>query len=81
MKRVQTMFSLNPLTPNDLQRRRAVNYLKIKIPAKNLRRQRCAEENNSGVKGLKMIWKCDEIPSSVHTTQDTHYVHPPWNEP
>jgi hypothetical protein len=28
---------INPLTPNDLQRRRAVNPLKIKIPSKNMR--------------------------------------------
>jgi hypothetical protein len=27
----------NPLTPNDLQRRRAVSPLKIKIPSKNMR--------------------------------------------
>jgi tRNA U34 5-methylaminomethyl-2-thiouridine-forming methyltransferase MnmC len=30
-------FKLNPLTPNDLQRRRAVSPLKIKIPGKNMR--------------------------------------------
>jgi hypothetical protein len=28
---------LNPLTPNDLERRRAVSPLKIKIPSKNMR--------------------------------------------
>jgi hypothetical protein len=28
---------VNPLTPNELQRRRAVNFLKIKIPSKNMR--------------------------------------------
>jgi hypothetical protein len=28
---------INPLTPNDLQRRRAVSPLKIKIPSKNTR--------------------------------------------
>jgi hypothetical protein len=28
---------VNPLTPNDLQRRRAVSPLKIKIPIKNMR--------------------------------------------
>jgi hypothetical protein len=28
---------INPLTPNDLQRRRSVNSLKIKIPSKNMR--------------------------------------------
>jgi hypothetical protein len=28
---------INPLTPNDLQRCRAVNPLKIKIPSKNMR--------------------------------------------
>jgi hypothetical protein len=27
----------NPLTPNDLQRRRAVSPLKIKIPSKDMR--------------------------------------------
>jgi hypothetical protein len=38
--RRKTEFSLvhktNPLTPNDLQRRRAVSPLKIKIPSKNM---------------------------------------------
>jgi hypothetical protein len=29
--------ALNPLTPNDLQRRRAVSLLKIKIPSSNMR--------------------------------------------
>jgi hypothetical protein len=29
--------NINPLTPNDLQRRRAVSPLKIKIPSKNIR--------------------------------------------
>jgi hypothetical protein len=28
---------INPLTPNDLKRRRAVGPLKIKIPIKNVR--------------------------------------------
>jgi hypothetical protein len=28
---------INPLTPNDLQRRRAVSHLKIKIPSKKSR--------------------------------------------
>jgi hypothetical protein len=30
-------ITINPLTPNDLQRRRAVSPLKIKIPNKNMR--------------------------------------------
>jgi hypothetical protein len=30
-------FLFNPLTPKDLQRRRAVSPLKIKIPGKNVR--------------------------------------------
>jgi hypothetical protein len=35
-----TIFKrLNPLTPNDLQRRRAVSPLKIKIPSKNMRKK------------------------------------------
>jgi hypothetical protein len=29
--------NFNPLTPNELQRRRAVNRFKIKIPSKNMR--------------------------------------------
>jgi hypothetical protein len=29
--------NINHLTPNDLQRRRAVSPLKIKIPSKNIR--------------------------------------------
>jgi hypothetical protein len=29
--------AVNPLTPNDLQIRRAVSPLKIKIPSKNMR--------------------------------------------
>jgi hypothetical protein len=34
---VLDIFSLiNPLTPNDLQRRRAVSPLKIKFPSKNV---------------------------------------------
>jgi hypothetical protein len=31
--------TINPLTPNDLQRRRAVSPLKIKIPSKNMRKK------------------------------------------
>jgi hypothetical protein len=30
-------LDLNPLTPNDLQRRCALSPLKIKIPSKNMR--------------------------------------------
>jgi hypothetical protein len=30
-------ININPLTPNDLERRRAVSPLKIKIPSKNMR--------------------------------------------
>jgi hypothetical protein len=32
-----TKQDINPSTPNDLQRRRAVSPLKIKIPSKNMR--------------------------------------------
>jgi hypothetical protein len=42
------------LTPKDLQRRRAVSPLKIKIPSKNLGRQRFPEGFNSGVKELSI---------------------------
>jgi hypothetical protein len=31
--------TLNPLTPNGLERRRAVNPLKIKVPSKNVREE------------------------------------------
>jgi hypothetical protein len=44
--------------PNDLQRRRAVNPLKIKIPSKKFGMQRCAEGFNSGVKGLNKSSYC-----------------------
>jgi hypothetical protein len=44
---------INPLTPNDLKRRRAVSSSKLTIPSKNLGWQRCAEGFNSGVKGFK----------------------------
>jgi hypothetical protein len=40
---------VNPLTPNDLKRRRAV---KLKSSVKNLGMQRCADGLNSGVKGI-----------------------------
>jgi hypothetical protein len=33
----QPLESINPLTPNDLQRRCAVSLLNIKIPSKNMR--------------------------------------------
>src|SRR5215510_5517993 len=42
----------NPLIPNELRRRRTVRPLKIKIPSKNLGRQRCAEGFNFVAKRL-----------------------------
>jgi hypothetical protein len=53
LRNVDLLFNLS--TPNDLQRRRAVTPSKIKIPVKNLGRQRCAEVFNSGVKVLT-VW-------------------------
>jgi hypothetical protein len=46
---------INPLTPNDLQKRRAVSSLKINIPSKYLGRQLCAEGFHSGLKRLTYI--------------------------
>jgi hypothetical protein len=37
----------NSLTPNDLQRRRAVSPLKIKIPSKNMREKPSTQIINS----------------------------------
>jgi hypothetical protein len=34
---ITLMNKINPLMPNNLQRRRAVSPLKIKIPSKNMR--------------------------------------------
>jgi hypothetical protein len=36
---------VNPLTPNDLERRRAVSPLKIKIPSKNI----CEKPTNTPI--------------------------------
>jgi hypothetical protein len=33
------LIPINPLTPNDLQRRHAVSLLTIKIPSKNMRKK------------------------------------------
>jgi hypothetical protein len=46
----------NPLTPSDLQRRRAVSPLKIKIPSKKITAGSVAEGFNSGVNGLTTIF-------------------------
>jgi hypothetical protein len=35
--RIAMLRGVNPLTPNDLQRRRTLSPLKIKIPSKNMR--------------------------------------------
>src|SRR5215510_10345883 len=45
--------AFNPLIPNELQRRRTVRPLKIKILSKNLSRQRCVEGFNFVAKRLK----------------------------
>jgi hypothetical protein len=54
---VLVSLCFNPFTPNDLKRRRALSPLKIKIPNKNLGRQRYAEGfiGNSVVKELKCL--------------------------
>jgi hypothetical protein len=33
------MTEINPFTPKDLKRRRAVSRLKVKIPSKNMRKK------------------------------------------
>jgi hypothetical protein len=40
---------VNPLTPNDLQKRRAVSPLKIKIPSKNMREKQTNATINHSV--------------------------------
>jgi hypothetical protein len=40
-----TTVGFNPLTPNDLQRRREVSHLKIKIPSKNI----CEKPTNTSI--------------------------------
>jgi hypothetical protein len=45
---------VNPLSPNDLQRRREVSPLKIKIPNKKSRQAACAEGFNFGVKRTEL---------------------------
>jgi len=42
----------NPLILNELRRRHTVRHLKIKIPSKNLGRQRCADGFNFVAKRL-----------------------------
>src|SRR5215475_5721608 len=54
----------NPLIPNELRRRRAVRPLQIKIPSKNLGRQRCTEGFNFVAK--RLIFK--------NSTWCSHYV-------
>jgi hypothetical protein len=41
--------NVNPLTLNDLQRRRAVSHLKIKIPSKNMREKPTNTQINHSV--------------------------------
>jgi hypothetical protein len=58
------VITINPLTPNDLYRRRTVNSLNIKISSKKLGRQQCAEGFNSGVKRLTIDLKFPRVPLS-----------------
>jgi hypothetical protein len=61
---------LNPLTPNDLKRRRVVRPLKIKIPSKKSRQAALRGGINSGVKGLDYNWDCayaSDFPSQLKT--------------
>jgi hypothetical protein len=45
-------IKFNPLTPNDLKRRRTVSYLKIKIPSKNMR------EKPTNTPIIHSVYKC-----------------------
>jgi hypothetical protein len=48
-------YLINPLTLNDLQRRRAVSPLKIKIPSKNMR-EKTQKNHQLFIPFINYVW-------------------------
>jgi hypothetical protein len=49
-----SLYNINPLTPNELKRRRAVSPLKIKIRSKKISAGSVARRFNSRIEGLNV---------------------------